>query len=99
MQVYYLMIWAKPMKHNIEEMNLAGAYINCWILSDNIEEAEKIAMQKIHELRWDILEIEEIFEVTERYYSNNSEGLERYEQALLDKEVYTFHTYESEEEL
>ncbi|MDB5223437.1 MAG: hypothetical protein JWN83_2104 [Chitinophagaceae bacterium] len=97
MPVYYLMIHAKPLKHNIEELDVAGAYVNCWIVSDKIEEAEQIAKQKLHELKWDTVNVEESTVITEKNYLNDPAGMEIYEQVLIDKEVYTFHTYESED--
>ena len=98
MSVYLLMFHVKPFENNPDFTTLAGAYINCWIVSNTILEAEKIAATQISELLWEIINLEEGYEITEKYYIEDPKGLEVYNQVLIDKEVYTIHTYENDEE-
>jgi|GEM_PF-1746605 hypothetical protein len=98
MTVYFLMFHVKPNVDNNEDSVVKGAYANCLILSNTIGEAEAVAILKIKKLDWQIIELEEGYEVTESDYVDNAKDMEMYEQALIDKEVYTLHTYESENE-
>ena len=84
-----------PKEKNVFEVG--GAYINCWIDATNIKIAKSIANRNIEESSWQIDNLEEGYEVTEKDYENKPEGFESYQQALLDKEVYVFHTYPAED--
>ena len=81
---------------NTKDSKIIAAYINCWILSETVEQAEETAKQTITELKWEILNLEEATRVSRNYYKGNPTGLSFYEQALIDKEVYQIHTYESQ---
>lgn len=87
----------KPTEDNPEASEVAGADISCLISTDTLDQAEEMAILKISGLRWVVVELEESYPVTEMNYVEDPKGLELYEQALIDKEVYTFHTYENED--
>ena len=72
---------------------IGGAYINCYVKTTNIVKADKIATTEIKKLNWDIVEKTETKKVTKSSFDKGSDGLEYYEQALIDKEVFVFHTY------
>jgi hypothetical protein len=93
MAMYFLMYRVKPTAANNAGPEIKGAYANCLILSTSIDRAEEIARFKINELDWQIIDLEEGYEVINADYIDNANGMEMYEQALIDKEVYTFHTY------
>ena len=98
MPIFFLTYHSIPSSSNPEYGNIKGAYINGWIDADSVNEAQKIAFTKIEELDWQVISLEESKEVTKAFYRNNPEGLEKYEQASIDKEVYTIHTYISEDD-
>ena len=93
MAIYFFTFHAQPRPDLEDADGIAGAYTNCWIEADNINQAEKIAKQEIGDLRWEILEKEDSFEITEDHYSKDSDGYDYYKQALIDKLVIVFHTY------
>jgi Suppressor of fused protein (SUFU) len=99
MAVYFLMYHVKPEQDNPRASEVVGAYVNCWVISDTIEEAVEIAIPKITGLKWIIAYLEEGYEVTESDYIDNTNGLELYKQALIDKEVYNVHMYETVDEI
>lgn len=98
MPVFYLMYHAEPLAENEKEMNVMGAYINCWLVSETLEQAEEIALVTIQNEKWHPLTLDEGFEITSTDYIGDPKGLEVYEQALINKEVYSIHTYESRDE-
>jgi len=83
----------KPESNNKELNEIGGAFINCWVESKNIDQADRIARKEIDKLNWDILNHEESYEITRKDYMENKVGLQYYEQALIDKFVCVFHTY------
>lgn len=98
MPVFYLMFHAEPMAENEKAMNVMGAYINCWLVSDTVEEAEETALIAIQNEKWYPLTLEDAIEVTPNDYIGDPKGFEVYEQVLIDKELYTIHSYESRSE-
>lgn len=98
MPISFITYHSIPSSSNPEHKIIKGAYINGWIDADSISEAQKIAFAKIKELDWQVISIEESKEVSREFYRYNPEGLEKFEQASIDKEVYTIHTYISEDD-
>jgi hypothetical protein len=80
-----------------EDKDVLGAYINCWIDANNINKAEAVARLEIEKLNWQILQREEGYEILINDYRENADGLQYYEQALIDWQVYVIHTYSSED--
>ena len=60
--------------------------------------AEETALRFLSKENWIAVTLEEAWEVTEKDYLDDPKGLEVYQQVLIDKEVYTFHTYKEEDE-
>lgn len=75
--------------------NVGGAYINCYVQADNLEQANKISRKDIRKMKWEILEQEDAYELDADSVSD--EGREYYEQAIINKTVYVLHTYPIEE--
>lgn len=97
MPVFILMIHVRPASDNPRISEIAGAYANCFIERKTFELAEEVALKFLEEECWIPIKLEEGYEVTESDYIGDPKGLEVYKQVLIDKEVYTFHTYETEE--
>jgi hypothetical protein len=55
-----------------------------------------LAESAINENHWKILNLEESFPVTEEHYEENDESLEFYQQAVIDGEVYVYHSWPNE---
>ena len=98
MPIYFLTFHTKPTLANEQVNKIEGAYINCWIDADDIETAEKTAAQKIQDTNWEILNTEDGYEITREDYPSRNKGLECYEQALVDKEVYLTRVYPDKED-
>lgn len=71
---------------------LGDGYANCWIQVRSFHEAEVIAKRNIRSQHWKVLELEEIWRIPKGHYQIEAGGLEFYEQALIDKAVFCFHT-------
>ena len=95
MPVFILIIHARPENNNPEFSEVAGAYVNCFIERETFDLAEQIAIKFLKDEYWIPIELEESYMVTEEDYAGDPKGLEVYKQVLIDKEMYTYHTYVS----
>src|SRR6266404_9474024 len=93
--MFYLLIEALPKQADSEQ--IGGAFINCWIESGAPEEAEQIARKVIEAQGWKVLSFQDVFQVDRSFYQENPEGREYFEQALIDNEVFVFHSYPNSE--
>lgn len=91
MQIYFLTFHSK--QKIIEDASIGGAYVNCWIEARDIKQSEKIGRDRIEEFNWEVLNLEDVYEVTADDYPNGKVGFEYYNQAQIDKWVLVFHTY------
>ena len=73
--------------------DVAGAFVSCWIDRASMEEAVRVARKDIREAGWIVGEFDEAYPVDDATYPEGSVGRPRFEQALLDREVYVYHTY------
>ncbi|PSR54089.1 hypothetical protein AHMF7605_11435 [Adhaeribacter arboris] len=96
--MFLLIYHGKPQSQTGDLEDVGGAYIKCWIESENFDQADTTAQQEIEGMGWNVLELDEAFTITREDYSEDLNELEYYEQALIDKEVFLFHTYPIEEE-
>jgi hypothetical protein len=97
MKMYFIVYHAIPQPGSRNTKSIAGAYISCWIEAAYLEQADTIERQKINAINWGILERDDAYEINAATYSPESEGLEFYQQALIDKCVLRIHTYPIEE--
>jgi hypothetical protein len=95
--IYFLTYHAKPKSISLDYKKYLGAYINCYIEEELIEQAEKIARQEIANNSWQIIAHEDGFLIDPKDISEN--GKRFFEQAKIDKMVFCYHTYDSSEEL
>jgi hypothetical protein len=95
--MFFFQFEATPRTDHPEGDEVAGAYVNCWIDRPTIEEAEHVARTMISEDCWIVGEPDEAHAVDRDYYANNPDGLQYFEQALIDKEVLVFHTFPIDE--
>ena len=84
---------ARPVKVPKKPDDIAGAWINCWINSDDVDDATKRALRMMRENGWKEVEIEELFKVERGDYAENENQLRYFDQALLDDEVLVVYTY------
>lgn len=93
MTMYLLSYLASPTPDAKEFHDAGGAYVSCWIQSQDREEAEKRATQLIEEYGWSVESLQEGSVVTGADYAGDDEDREFYEQALVESEVLVFNTW------
>jgi hypothetical protein len=93
MPIFFITYHSVPSPTNTEYGNIKGAYINGWVDANNVVEASRMVCAKIEGLDFQVISLEEAKEISKEYFKENPEGLEKYQQALIDKEVYIIHTY------
>jgi len=69
-----------------------GASVGCWIKNQPKKNAYLIAKGWIENHGWVSLSLEDQYSVSEEDYKGKSEGRQYFEQALIDEEVFVFHT-------
>lgn len=89
--MYFLTYHSQPSQDAGDIDDVGGAYINCYILADSLDQADKIARDAIERMRWNILDREDSYEIDSE--SVSADGPEHFEQALIDNAVYVLHTY------
>jgi hypothetical protein len=70
-----------------------GAYVNVYTTAPSEHQAESTAVSELTASGWRCLKIIGIERHTRRDYEGDSDGLEYFEQALLDGTVLVAHTY------
>jgi len=96
MKMYFLVYHVKPAINMENSGGLVGAFVSCWIEANSINEAKQIATGEIRLAKWELLELDDAYEIKKEDYSIDSDGWEFYQQALIDKWVLRFHTYTAE---
>mgnify|MGYP001565553037 CR=1 FL=1 len=97
MPIFYVQYQAIPKPESDDFNKCGGAYVNCWVSAGSETQANEIARKSIEEIQWQVVAVdEECREVYEQYYSENTEGLEHYRQAVLDGEYYVYHQWTNE---
>jgi len=94
--MYFLTYHCKPNKESTDYNKVAGAFVNCYIESESIKQAEKISRLEILKNNWRILSLEDSYSIDSETISEK--GRKYYDQALIDKIVFVYHTYDSNEE-
>lgn len=96
--MYLFTFLAVPTPEAKEFHEAGGAYVSCWILSDDREAAEERAKELIEEYGWDVEALEEGAIVSGADYPQDDEDRVFYEQALTEREVLVFNTWPRGEE-
>jgi hypothetical protein len=95
MKLYFLTYLARPKVGSESFESYDGAYINCWINAESEAQAAGHASASIARAGWVVESLEQSSIVTREDYADDNEGLQYFEQALIDKELYVFHTWPS----
>ena len=89
----YLIIDAEQNEEFDHDEVYGGASVGCWIKNQTEKNAYLIAKVWIEENGWRIICLDEQYPISEEDYSDKPEGREYFEQALIDGEVFVFHTF------
>ncbi|WP_460834740.1 hypothetical protein [Lysobacter humi (ex Lee et al. 2017)] len=84
---------AVPFPDRSDLAEYGGATINVYTLEISEEAARELALQEIRDAGWEPQEIEDQFWLTRADLTDTPEGLEYFEQALVDGIVLVVHTY------
>lgn len=95
--IYLIGHHCKP--REVQEDDIIGAYINCYIVSNNYETAYERCKEMIDVDGWDILEVEDELIIDWSSIPADDDDREFIEQAIIDKEVMLIYSYGDEDEL
>ena len=98
MAMYFFTFLSQPTPNAEEFADFEGAYVNCWILNDNRDEAQARAIELIRDYGWTVDALEDSGTVSSEDYQEGDEDREFYEQALVEGEVLVFNTWPRGEE-
>jgi hypothetical protein len=98
MPMFLLTYLAVPTSEAKEFHESGGAYVSCWIRSEERGEAGQRATDLIHEYGWSVESLQEGAVVTSADYAGDDEDREFYEQALVEGEVLVFNTWPRSED-
>jgi hypothetical protein len=82
MNVYYFLFEGEPSLDNEESKDTAGAYINCWVNSEDEVTAKDKAIDYIFNQGWEKLNLEETYIAAREWYLDEPDSLECFEEAL-----------------
>jgi hypothetical protein len=91
--MYFVLFEAAPRRDARTDPEAAGAFVSCWIDRPSLDEAVRVARTGIEAEGWIVDELDEVYEVDATTYPPGKEGRESFEQALIDKQVWEFHTF------
>ncbi|MGI8980716.1 MAG: hypothetical protein ACR2FY_15930 [Pirellulaceae bacterium] len=92
-RMYFVQFLATPRKNARTAPESAGAFVNCWIERPSLAEAINTARESVEAEGWIVDEPEMAHQVDAGHYSESDEGEQYFKQALIDKEVFVFHTF------
>lgn len=90
--MFFLRYVAVPAKRHPEHEVLGEAFVCCWVERKTLATADRVARRNMKAELWDVLERDAAHAVFASNYPEGDEWRAYYDQALIDKEVYVFHT-------
>jgi hypothetical protein len=95
MFVFVLHVRSDPQANARYPQGYSEAYVSCWVNDSGRENALRKAVTEIQARGWSVTEVIEDYPISREDYSLKPEGLEYYEQALIDGEVFVFYVPEN----
>ena len=92
--LYVVRYEAKPLPGSESFASCSGAAVNVWVDVSTEQQALARAAQEVQEAGWSIESLKGVFPITRDDYSEDTTGLEYFEQALIDGIVLVFHTWQ-----
>jgi hypothetical protein len=93
----FLRYKAHPKKSTAAFQSYGGAHLACWVNVKDPKEARQRAEALIAESDWEIDALEDEHALTREGYEESSDGLQYYDQALIDGEVLVAYTFPKEQ--
>ncbi|MBN9693684.1 MAG: hypothetical protein J0M24_25855 [Verrucomicrobia bacterium] len=91
--MFFFQFEVQPKQTHPQRDQYAGGFVNCWILRDTLSQAEAVARSCLGDEEWRIVSVEESMLMTREKQAEYPAGIEFFEQAKIDREVFVFHTY------
>ncbi|WP_242102015.1 hypothetical protein [Lysobacter sp. M2-1] len=91
--IHVVFVEAAPLPGSDAFAIVGGAYIKVLTTALNETDALAIANHEVSEAGWSIRTVEDVSWVTRDDYTDGQEGIEYFEQALIDGVVLLVHTY------
>ena len=86
---------ARPDPRHPRPSKLAGAYINCWVSTPSVPEAQVLARRAIRAEQWRIEEIEEVTRCEGADYLDRPESLAHFDEAVECGHRLVIHAWRS----
>lgn len=107
MAVYLVQLEAIPNKDNPEKAECIGAYVNCWVKADNMNIAFQTATKYVNTQGWDVMSVEDQFEVQREMYVGEDgeveeeyhDSLQSFDDAWREGVSAIYYTYSTEDEV
>lgn len=96
--VQLVMFEVKQRPGSTHKTRYGGAIVNCYLKGRTLSQAYADAMTWVEKCGWDVISLEAQHELDRTCFEDSDSGLQYYEQALIDEEVFVFHTYPEGEE-
>ncbi len=91
--MYFLQVEARPKMTHPQRHKWGGASVNCWILRDTSAQAIAVARGWLGDEDWGIVSMTEPVIMTRGEQESHPEGIQYFEQAEVDREVFVVHTW------
>lgn len=92
-RVQVVMVTATPQPDRPELAGYGGATINVYTLESSEQAARELAFREVRDAGWEPHEVDEQFWLTRADLTETPQGLEYFEQALIDGIVLVVHTF------
>jgi hypothetical protein len=93
MPMFFFQFEVRPKGTHPKRKQIGGAIVNCWILRDTQSQAEAVARGWIGDEDWRITSVEEACLMTRERQAEHPTGMQYFEQAETDREVFVFHNW------
>ena len=91
--MFLLTYLAQPNPDSPPAVEVEGAYVNAWIVAADQAEADKVATEWITGNDWQIQALDNCEIVSESTYDTDNPNRKYFEQAIIDKAVFVYHTW------
>jgi hypothetical protein len=93
MPMFFFQFEVRPKQTHPKRDQYAGATVNCWVLRDTQSQAKAVARGWIGDEDWRITGVKEAMLMTRERQSEYPNGMQYFEQAEIDHEVFVFYTW------
>lgn len=93
MPMFFFQFEVRPKETHSKREQYAGATVSCWVLRDTQNQAEAVARGWIGDEDWRITRVETATPMTREQQAEHPDGMQYFEQAEIDREVFVFHTW------